>query len=103
MTQEVVVVCTFTFAAAASSLRSQVAVRAARAAARVGWSRPSVSVCWRPPLPWRLSLTSSFGRSLCPRANLRIGRYSHESAAALAAAQQIAVGGQHHLAAVAGR
>jgi len=33
----------------------------------------------------RPGLTSSLSRSLCPRANLRIGRYSHESAAALAA------------------
>jgi hypothetical protein len=35
---------------AASSSRSQVAARAASAAARVAWERPSVDVRWRPPL-----------------------------------------------------
>jgi len=38
------------FEPAASSSRSQVAVRAACAAACLTWERPSVSVYWRPPL-----------------------------------------------------
>ena len=38
------------FEPAASSSRSQVAVRAASAVARVACGRPSVGVRWRPPL-----------------------------------------------------
>ena len=38
------------FEPAASSSRSQVVARTASVEAHLPWDKPSVSVCWRPPL-----------------------------------------------------